>query len=138
MKDSPLSLTGATLDITQHRRIGTTDLGLSTQNYRTSLHLAEHSVLYSWVKWGDLPTPHLDCSSERLREHPTPTQKDVVKGSHVVLGFPPLADCGRKRVWLTSMEVFTDNWMDIELGAHRFRKKVSKIEPDNITKTWDT
>lgn len=56
----------------------------------------------------------------------------------MVLGFPPSADCGNMRVWLTSMGVFTDNWMDIELGAHRFRKKVSKIEPDNVTKTWDT
>lgn len=55
-----------------------------------------------------------------------------------MLGFPPSAHCGNMRVWLTSTGVFTDNWMDIELGAHRFRKKVSKIEPDNVTKTWDT
>lgn len=43
---------------------------------------------------------------------------------------------GNVRVWLANVGVFTDNWMDIELGAHRFHKKVSKIEPDNITKTW--
>lgn len=56
----------------------------------------------------------------------------------MVLGFPPSADCGNVRVWLASVRVFTDNWMDIELGAHRFRKKVSKIEPYNIMKMWDT
>ena len=51
----------------------------------------------------------------------------------MVLGFPlsRLWQCG---VWLASVGVFTDNWMDIELGAHRFHKKVSKIEPDNIMK----